>query len=55
MFETGKALLYKTNYQADGFDGYVRCAARRRGPRLVVSFTDASPDCTAAEESLRAN
>jgi PAS domain S-box-containing protein len=40
VFESGQADSYSIQYQADGLDNHFQVAARRSGPRLVVSFID---------------
>ena len=54
VFETATPGRYNTHYQADNLDIYFYVAARRRGPWLLVSFTDtAEQPRSAIEEALR--
>ena len=54
VFETATPGRYDNHYQADGLDSYFYVAAQRRGPWLLVSFTDtAEQPRSAIEEALR--
>ncbi|WP_460582098.1 PAS domain-containing protein [Hymenobacter arcticus] len=56
VFTTGEASTYNFNYQNQGEDTFYLVAARRSGPRLVVSLSDSTNhERSAVEQALRAS